>query len=164
MLSFIVVIVWGVFFSESESVQIFYHLYCHRRSSYQQGRVGIPLTGLTPTPFCACAKPGPGFSESYAVDFFVFSELRWAVGIPLTGLTFPRSVPVPTQDLDFQYHIYVWYFCVQWVKVRGHCSFCWYWCGLLTITTFTFSYHKANRTITTWKSLVRDKDLASKGR
>ena len=32
-----------------------------RRSSYQEGRVGIPLTGLTPPHFYACHKPEPGF-------------------------------------------------------------------------------------------------------
>jgi hypothetical protein len=34
-------------------------------SSYQEGRVGNQLTGLTPPHFCACSKPGPGFPMSY---------------------------------------------------------------------------------------------------
>jgi hypothetical protein len=37
---------------------------------------GCPLTDLTPPPFCACPKPGPGFTTSSVMVFFVFSELR----------------------------------------------------------------------------------------
>jgi len=45
------------------------------RSSYQEGRVGIPLTGLTLPHSCACPKPGTGFPMScIVVSFFVFSE------------------------------------------------------------------------------------------
>ena len=40
---------------------------------------GVPLTDLTPPPFCACPKSGPGFTTSYVMVFFVFSELRWEV-------------------------------------------------------------------------------------
>jgi len=29
-------------------------------SIYQEGRIWISLTGLTPPQFCACPKPGPG--------------------------------------------------------------------------------------------------------
>jgi len=32
---------------------------------YQEGRVGIPLTVLTPPHLCAYPKPGPGFPMSY---------------------------------------------------------------------------------------------------
>ena len=39
----------------------------------------VPLTDLTPPPFCACPKPGPGFTTSYVMVFLVFSELRWEV-------------------------------------------------------------------------------------
>jgi hypothetical protein len=41
-------------------------------------------------------------------------------------------VPVPSKDLDFQRHtLWSFFSCVQWVKVRGDYSFCWYWwnCG-----------------------------------
>ena len=34
---------------------------------------------------------------------------------------------VPSNDMDFQHHISLFHFCVQWVKVRGDSSFCWYW-------------------------------------
>ena len=40
----------------------------------QQGRVRIPLTGLTLPHVCTCTKPGPGFLTSYVVVLFVFSE------------------------------------------------------------------------------------------
>lgn len=46
--------------------------YCSLRSSYQEGRVGIPLTGLNPTLFFfyVCSKPGPGLLISYVVAPF----------------------------------------------------------------------------------------------
>ena len=59
------VIVCGVFFSGSESVQVLFivcsYLYYRWRPSYHDGRVGIPLTGLTSPNRCACSKLGPGF-------------------------------------------------------------------------------------------------------
>ena len=54
-------------------------MYCRWSSSYQEGRVGVPLTGLTPPQFCACPKPGHGFSTSYGAVLFMFSEFRWEV-------------------------------------------------------------------------------------
>ena len=43
-------------------------------SSYQEGRVGIPLTGIILPHFCACPKPGPGFPTLYVVQLV---QLRW---------------------------------------------------------------------------------------
>jgi len=37
---------------------------------FQDGRVVVPLTGLTPSHFCACAKIWPRVSMSYHVVFF----------------------------------------------------------------------------------------------
>ena len=48
-------------------------------SSYQEEKVGAPLTGLTSSHLCACHKTRLGFLTSYVVVFFVFSELRWEV-------------------------------------------------------------------------------------
>jgi len=39
------------------------------RSSYQEERVGIPFTGLTPPHFYTCPKPGLEFPTSYVVVF-----------------------------------------------------------------------------------------------
>jgi len=50
------------------------YIYWRWRWSYQEGRVGMPLIGLTQGHVCACLKPGPGFPTLYAVVFFVFSE------------------------------------------------------------------------------------------
>jgi hypothetical protein len=36
------------------------------------------------------------------------------------------GVSVTSQELDFQ-HYMSWSHCVQLVRVRGDCSFCWYW-------------------------------------
>jgi len=44
--------------------------YCWK-FSYQERRVGIPLT---PPHFCACPKSGSEFSMSYVMVSFVFSE------------------------------------------------------------------------------------------
>ena len=67
----------------NESVYVFlsfiYICYCRWRSSYQDGRVEIPLTGLTLPYFYVCPKPGPGFSVSYVVVFFMFQSFEiWA--------------------------------------------------------------------------------------
>ena len=51
-------------------------MYFRWRSSYQEGRVRIPLTGLTPPALCTCPKPGLGFPTSYAVAFLVLNEFR----------------------------------------------------------------------------------------
>jgi hypothetical protein len=42
----------------------------------REGRVEIPLTGLTLPHFCACLKPGPLFPMSYFMVSFVFNCLR----------------------------------------------------------------------------------------
>ena len=47
-------------------------MYSCRRFNHQEGRFGIPLTGLTPPHFCACPKPGPGFPTTYVVGLFFF--------------------------------------------------------------------------------------------
>jgi hypothetical protein len=36
----------------------------------QEEKVRIPLIGFTLPHFCACPKPGPGFSKSYVMFFF----------------------------------------------------------------------------------------------
>jgi hypothetical protein len=89
------IIVW-----RHHSVKVLYHLFSfvlHWRAGYQEGRVKIPLTCLTPPHFCVCPKPG----------------------------------------IDFQRHIFFNFFYVQWVEMRGDCSFCWYWWPSL----FKLSFH-----------------------
>ena len=44
---------------------------------------GIPLTGLTPSHFCACPNPRPGFPTSNCVVSFVLNCLRWEVVVHL---------------------------------------------------------------------------------
>ena len=40
-------------------------------------------------------------------------------------------VSVLIQDMDFHWHIYMsWSLCIQWLEVRGSCSFCWYFVEL----------------------------------
>jgi len=45
-------------------------MYCRWRSSYPEGRVGFPLTGLTPPYFYACPKLGHGFPTAHVMIFF----------------------------------------------------------------------------------------------
>ena len=41
---------------------LYLYVYCHLRSNYQEGRVGILLTRLTPQHYCiVCHNPGPEF-------------------------------------------------------------------------------------------------------
>jgi hypothetical protein len=62
------------------SVLIFISDYCHWKPSYQEKKVEISFTGLTPY-FCACPKLGPGFPMSYVMVFFAFDEFSWDVGV-----------------------------------------------------------------------------------
>jgi hypothetical protein len=65
------------------------YTYCRWRSSYQEGRVGIPLTGLTRPHFCACPKPEHGFPTSYVgtvVVYFVFSEFIYVIFVDIDGI------------------------------------------------------------------------------
>jgi len=53
-------------------------MYCRLRSSYKEGRIRIPLTGLTPSHFFfVCPNPEPTFPTSYVVVslYFVLSEM-----------------------------------------------------------------------------------------
>ena len=48
---------------------VYLYMYCGWRSSYQEGSVGILLTGLIPPHVWACPKPGPVFPTFYVVVF-----------------------------------------------------------------------------------------------
>ena len=73
-----------------ESMKAFYcmfiyiYIYCHWRPSYQEGRVWLLLSGLTPPHCCACSNPEPEFPKTYVVVFFVFGEL---ILVELTTIT-----------------------------------------------------------------------------
>ena len=62
-------------------------MYCRWRSSYQEGRAGVPLTGLTPPHVCACLKSGPRIPTSYVVVFFFVQwvQLRWEKTVDIGG-------------------------------------------------------------------------------
>ena len=47
-------------------------------------------------------------------------------------------MPVTSKDIDFQHHMLSFF--VHWVKMRGDCSFCWYWWNWLP-SLFNFSVH-----------------------
>jgi hypothetical protein len=55
------------------------------------------LFGSTLSHFCACSKPGPGFSMSYVMVFFVFSEWRWEVivrFVDIYGIVYHHSLNI----------------------------------------------------------------------
>ena len=54
-------------------------------------------------------------------------------------------MPVPSQKLDFLRHMsWSFFVCIQWVKMRGDCSFCWYWWNCWP-SLFNLSFHKMTR-------------------
>jgi hypothetical protein len=54
---------------------IILYIYYHYKSSYQEGRVGIPLTGLTLPQYCSCPMPGLEFPfNDIRHGLFVISE------------------------------------------------------------------------------------------
>jgi len=50
------------------------YMHCRWRSIYQDGRVVIPLPGLTTPHFCACYNTGSGYPAAYVA---VFCYVQW---------------------------------------------------------------------------------------
>jgi hypothetical protein len=63
-------------------------MYCCWRSSYQDGRVGVPSTGLTLPHVCPCPKTGPEFPRTFLVVFICLQwvQLRWEVIVHLVDI------------------------------------------------------------------------------
>jgi hypothetical protein len=81
MLLIIFVIVCGLFWVEANLCRFLSFVYiCTAIGDLviKRGGIGIPLTGLTQSYFCACPKSKPVHPTSY-VMVFVFRELRWKV-------------------------------------------------------------------------------------
>jgi hypothetical protein len=76
-------------------------MYCRWRSSYEDERVGIPLTGLTPPHYLACPKSGPGLPTPYVVVCFVFSEFRKKERLRLFALLILEEVMTSLFKLSF---------------------------------------------------------------
>ena len=55
------------------------YMYCHWSSSYQEGKVVIPLTGLTPPQFLCLSQARTWISNVICHGLFMFSELRQEV-------------------------------------------------------------------------------------
>ena len=73
------------------------------------------------------------------------SDQERLVGIPLTDLTLPNFCFFPKTGPGFPMSLLICYpFCVQWVKVRGYCLFCWYWWNCLPSLHNNFHF-KTNR-------------------
>ena len=53
---------------------------------YQERRVGIPLTGITPPHCCTCPKPGPGFLTSHIVVFLCLVKSREVCFVDIGGI------------------------------------------------------------------------------
>jgi len=65
--------------------------------------------------------PHPNHYELLQLLVFIFLSngmYPWALG---------RYKDVSSQDLDIQRHMSWFCICVQWIKMQGNCSHCWYW-------------------------------------
>ena len=74
MFSFVLVIVCDLFVLKRICAGFCYCLFIYVlslqiRSSYQERRVGIPITGLKTPHLCTCPQPGHGFPTSHNVVF-----------------------------------------------------------------------------------------------
>jgi hypothetical protein len=65
-------------------------------SSYQEERVGIPLTCLTRPHCCTCLKPGPRFPKSHVVVFFCvhWEGERWLFCVFFSQISFVCFVDI----------------------------------------------------------------------
>ena len=55
------------------------YLYCRSRDNYQEGNVGIPLSGLILPHVGICSKAELGFSTSCLLIFFMLNVLKLPV-------------------------------------------------------------------------------------
>jgi hypothetical protein len=102
------------FWVEANLFSFFHHLFicisCWR-SSYQEERVGIPLTDLIPPYFCACPNPGLGFPMSYVVVslFYVqWVKVRGDIG----GIIYHHclSFLFLIRSFSSNYELHKWFF------------------------------------------------------
>jgi hypothetical protein len=63
------------------------HFICTLGFNHQEGRVRIPLTGLTQPHICACPKPGPGFQTTYVQRVEVRSLFILLILVELLTIT-----------------------------------------------------------------------------
>jgi hypothetical protein len=63
----------------------------------------------------------------YDQNASISSYQEGRIGIPSTGLTPPQGVCLSQARIWIFIVIYRGVFCIQWVKVRSDCLFCWYW-------------------------------------
>ena len=61
-------------------------MYCRWRFSYQEGRVGISLTGLTPPHFCVPSQTRTWISNVICGSLFMFSEWMWEAIVRFVGI------------------------------------------------------------------------------
>jgi hypothetical protein len=94
----------------------------------------------------AIFKPVLNQNLDFQHPLFVFSELRWDVIVPSTfyyRFNPAKCKPVLCQNIDFQRLMSFSSFCVQWVKVKGDCSLCWYWWNCWP-SLFKLTFHNTN--------------------
>ena len=130
------------------------YMYCDWRSKYLERRIGFSLSGITPPHIYVCSKREPGFQRPMVCSFIMFIELSWEMIVHfvnivgIIGYALALEIQLSKReswcsvywfnteicmclfqartDLDFQRHA-SWSFYIEWVEVRGDCSFCWYW-------------------------------------
>lgn len=69
MVSNLFITIWYVEANLCRFVIVCLYIYCCCGSSYEEGRFGISLTGVTPPHLCACMKPGLRFSMIHVMVF-----------------------------------------------------------------------------------------------
>ena len=118
-------------------------MYCRGRSSYQEMRVGTPLTGLTPPHLRACPMRGSGFPTSYGVFFSCVQwvQFRWEVVVRVAvigGIDYHQCLNSP-----FIHSRTLWW--SKFVKKCLICSFVRHFVFIITsknTTTETYNKHR----------------------
>jgi hypothetical protein len=75
--------------------------------------------------FFSGSEPFQDFNRLYKKNIYLSLEIKLWRGegrVPLNGLTRLLFVPV-----DLQHHMSIFCLFVQWAKLQGDSSFCWYW-------------------------------------
>ena len=106
------------------AICIIRHQRCRIQSEVKfKHRVGISFSGLAPPLFCSCPKPnvisrGLFFIYVLCMHTIFLISSAWII-----------------------YHVF--FYCVQWVDVKGDCLFCWYWWNWWSLL-FKLSFHNPN--------------------
>lgn len=88
------------------------YIYCPLISSYQDGRVGFPLSGLASPYFCVCSNPGSAFPTPYmyVMAFFLFFSAGEGQGRLLVFVDICRIIDHNNLNYLFIKCVFLWRF------------------------------------------------------